>query len=88
MSSTTPHSGVQSVVNELLADLHAKGGCEKIGLTRESFCVILCEVGSKHATEATSESEIRTFFLSLRVDELALARQRATAVDAFERVAL
>ena len=82
MSFTTPHSGVQSVVNELLADLHAKGGCEKIGLTRESFCVILCEVGSKHATEATSESEIRTFFLSLRVDELALARACASGINA------
>jgi RNA polymerase sigma-70 factor (ECF subfamily) len=82
MSSTTPHSGVQSVVNELLADLHAKGGCEKIGLTRESFCVILCEVGSKHATVATSESEIRTFFLSLRVDELALARACAAGINA------
>jgi len=82
MSFTTPNSGVQSVVNELLTDLHAKSGCEKIGLTRESFCVILCEVGSKHATEAMSESEIRTFFLSLRVDELALARACASGINA------
>jgi RNA polymerase sigma-70 factor (ECF subfamily) len=74
MSPTKPISAVQSVVDELLADLHAKGGCEKIGLTRESFAVILCEVGSKHATAATSETEIRTFLLSLRIDELALAR--------------
>jgi RNA polymerase sigma-70 factor (ECF subfamily) len=74
MSATKPISAVQSVVDELLADLHAKGGCEKIGLTRESFAVILCDVGSKHATAATSASEIRAFFLSLRVDELALAR--------------
>ena len=48
MSSAKPNAAVQSVVNELLADLHAKGGCEKIGLTRESFCVILSEIGSKH----------------------------------------
>ena len=82
MSFTTPNSGVQSVVNELLTDLHAKSGCEKIGLTRESFCVILCEVGSKHATALTSESEIRTFFLSLRVDELALARACASGINA------
>jgi len=82
MSFTTPNSGVQSVVNELLADLHAKSGCEKIGLTRESLCVILCEVGSKHATASTSESEIRTFFLSLRVDELALARACAAGINA------
>lgn len=74
MSSTKPITAVQSVVNDLLADLHAKGGCEKIGLSRESFCEILCEIGAKHATAATSESELRTFFLSLRIDELALAR--------------
>jgi RNA polymerase sigma-70 factor (ECF subfamily) len=74
MSSTKPISAVQTVVDELLADLHAKGGCEKIGLSREAFAAILCDIGSKHATAATSESEIRTFFLSLRIDELALAR--------------
>ncbi len=81
MSSTKPNSAVQAVVNELLADLHARSSCEKIGLTRESFAVILCEVGSKHATGATSETEIRTFFLSLRVDELALARACAAGVN-------
>ena len=81
MSSTKPISAVQSVVDELLADLHAKSGCEKVGLTRESFATILCEIGSKHATAATSETEIRTFFLSLRVDELALARACAAGVN-------
>jgi RNA polymerase sigma-70 factor (ECF subfamily) len=74
MSSTKPIAAVQAVVQELLADLHAKAGCEKIGLLRESFSAILCEIGSKQATATTSESELRTFFLSLRVDELALAR--------------
>jgi len=74
MSSAKPTSAVQSVANDLLAELHAKAGCDKIGLTQESFAAILCEVGTKHATAAASESEIRTFFLSLRVDELALAR--------------
>src|SRR5579871_88398 len=72
MSSSKPNSGVQSVVNDLLAELHAKAGCEKVGLTRETFAVILCEIGSKQTT--TSEIELRTLFLSLRVDELALAR--------------
>src|SRR5579863_1065853 len=73
MSSTKQLSTVQSVVNDLVAELHAKGGCDKVGLTRESFAAILCEIGGKNAT-AASETEIRTFFLSLRVDELALAR--------------
>src|ERR1700726_1972391 len=74
MSSTKPISAVQSVVNELLADFCAKSACEKIGLTRDSFGAILCEIGSKHATATSSESEICTFLLSLRIDELALAR--------------
>ena len=72
MSSTKPNSAVQSVVNDLLAELHARSGCENIGLAREAFAVILCEVGSKQA--CSSEGELRTFFLNLRIDELALAR--------------
>lgn len=74
MSSTKQISAVQSIVNELLAELHAKSACEGIGVTRESFAEILCEVGTKHVTVSTSENEVRTFFLTLRVDELALAR--------------
>jgi RNA polymerase sigma-70 factor (ECF subfamily) len=74
MSSTKPSSAVQSVVSALLVELHARGGCDQLGLTRESFAVILCEVGAKHAGDAASENEARTFFLSLRIDELALAR--------------
>jgi RNA polymerase sigma-70 factor (ECF subfamily) len=72
MSSLKPNSAVLSVVNEILPELHAKAGCERIGLTREHFSTILCEVGTKHG--ASSEGEARTFFLSLRIDELALAR--------------
>ena len=72
MSSTKPISAVQSVVNDLLTELHARSGCEKIGLTRETFGSILCEVGSRQT--ACSEPELRAFFLSLRVEELALAR--------------
>ncbi|HEY3971512.1 MAG TPA: sigma-70 family RNA polymerase sigma factor [Candidatus Sulfotelmatobacter sp.] len=69
-----PISAVQSVVSELVSDLHARSGCEKVGLSREVFAAILCEIGAKHATPATTEVEIRTFLLSLRVEELALAR--------------
>jgi RNA polymerase sigma-70 factor (ECF subfamily) len=56
----------------LLVDLHAKAGCDRVGLTRESFSTILVEVGTKYGTK--SEGETRSFLLSLRVDELALAR--------------
>jgi RNA polymerase sigma-70 factor, ECF subfamily len=74
MSSTKPISAVQQVIHDLLSELHARSGCEKFGLTQESFGEILIEIGSKHTTASASHSEIRTFFLSLRVDELGLAR--------------
>jgi len=67
-------SAVPSIVNDLLAELHARGGCEKIGLSRETLAAILCEIGAKQASSSASESELRTFFLNLRIDELALAR--------------
>src|SRR5438270_3530251 len=72
MNSFRP-AAVQSVVNELLAELHAKAECEKVGLTTDAFSAILCEIGSKHV-DAGSETALRAFFLSLRIDELALAR--------------
>jgi len=80
MSSSKSNPAVQSTVSSMLAELHAKAGCERIGLTRESFSTILCEVGTKSG--ATSEGEARSFFLSLRVDELALARACAAGENA------
>ncbi len=81
MTSTQPLSVVESTVNDLLAELHAKSGCEKTGLTRESFAAILCEVGAKYAS-ASSGEELRTFFLALRVEELARARACAAGHNA------
>src|SRR5215472_16196735 len=72
MSSSNSNSAVRFVVDELLVELHAKAGCDRVGLTRESFSAILVEVGVKYGSK--SESEARSFFLALRVDELALAR--------------
>lgn len=82
MSSTKPSSALQSLIDELLPELHARSGCDKLGLNRESLAAILCEVGSKHAGAGASEGELRTFFLSLRVDELALARACAAGHNA------
>ena len=65
---------VQSAVADLLAELHAKSDCEKIGLARESFAAILCDVAAKYLPAGTNHTEARTFLLTLRVEELALAR--------------
>jgi RNA polymerase sigma-70 factor (ECF subfamily) len=82
MRSTKPISAqVQSAVTDLLAELHAKSGCEKIGLARESFAAILCDVATKYLPAGTSQAEARTFLLTLRVDELALARACAAGND-------
>jgi RNA polymerase sigma-70 factor, ECF subfamily len=74
MGVTKQLSAVQSAVQDLLAELHAKSACEKFGLSRESLAVILCEIGEKYAGGAATETEIRTLLLDLRVEELALAR--------------
>jgi RNA polymerase sigma-70 factor (ECF subfamily) len=74
MSNPAQNSAVQSVVEELRDELRAKSECERFGLTSESFTTILISVGKKYATPVTSEPELRTFFLALRVDDLALAR--------------
>jgi RNA polymerase sigma-70 factor (ECF subfamily) len=75
MRATKPISAaVQSAVSDLLAELYAAGGCEKIALTRDSFAAILCDVAAKYLPAGASSSEARSFLLTLRVEELALAR--------------
>jgi RNA polymerase sigma-70 factor (ECF subfamily) len=75
MSATLPISGaVQSAVAEMLAELYAKSGCEKFGLSCESFAAILCAVAGKYLPTEASEPEVCVFLRTLRVDELALAR--------------
>lgn len=66
--------GIESLVAELLPELHAKSGCQAIGLSREALAKILQDLGAKQAATVTGAAELRTFFLSIRVDELALAR--------------
>jgi RNA polymerase sigma-70 factor, ECF subfamily len=74
MRATKPISAaVQSAVAGVLAELYAKGGCDKIGLDRESFATVLREVTTKYLPAANAE-DTRTFLLTLRVEELALAQ--------------
>jgi len=67
-------AAVQTAVSGLLEELRGKSGCEKVGLSGESFAAILCEVAAKYLEPAATQSEARTFLLTLRVEELALAR--------------
>jgi RNA polymerase sigma-70 factor, ECF subfamily len=72
--ASTISAPVQLAVLELLSELHAKGSCEKIGLTRESLADILAEVAGKYLPNGADFGEVRSFLLTLRVEELALAR--------------
>lgn len=75
MSASKPISApVQSAVAELAGELYAKSGGDKLGLTRGSFAEILCAVAMKYLTSEAGPSEARNFLLTLRVDDLALAR--------------
>ena len=75
MRATKPISAsVKSAVSELLAELQEKSGCEKLGLPPQSFATILCDVAAKYLPAGCSQTETRTFLLTLRVEELALAR--------------
>jgi RNA polymerase sigma-70 factor, ECF subfamily len=75
MRSAKPISAaVQSAVADVLAELHAKSGGEKIGLSCESFAAILSDVAVKYLPSGVGQSEARTFLLTLRVEELGLAR--------------
>jgi RNA polymerase sigma-70 factor, ECF subfamily len=75
MSTTKPISAaVQSAVAELLAQLHARGECDKVGLSREILADILSEVASKYLPSGANHNEVCAFLVTLRIDELALAR--------------
>src|SRR5208283_4044734 len=75
MCATKPISAaVQSAISDLSAQLHAAGGCEKVGLTHDTFAAILLDVAAKYLSSSASPAEARTFLLTLRVEELALAR--------------
>src|ERR1022692_3473896 len=83
MRDTKPISAsVQLALSELLAELQAKSGCEKIGLPPESFAAILGDVAAKYLPAGCSQTEARAFLLTLRVEELALARACAAGHNA------
>ena len=83
MPDTRPISApVRSAVSQLLAELQAKSGCEKIGLSGESLAAVLCDVAAKYLPAGATQTEVETFLLTLRIEELALARACAAGHNA------
>ena len=64
-----------------MADLYEKSGAEPLGLTREQFATILTEVGARYLPAGSAQREAGELYVSLRVEELALARACAAGHD-------
>jgi RNA polymerase sigma-70 factor (ECF subfamily) len=71
--ATQPAAGFSPELQTLAADFHAKWGAGKFGLSCEQLAGILAEVAQKHAG-AASPGQLREFCVSLKIEELILAR--------------
>ncbi len=82
MSSAQPKSAGETAF--LIAELYARSQAERYGIGRELFADILRAIAGKYASGA-AEVELRAFYVSLHVEELALARACAAGHnDAWE----
>jgi RNA polymerase sigma-70 factor, ECF subfamily len=75
-SKQTP-TGLDSFV----AELYQKSQGMEFGLSRERFDGILQEIAKKYLLPQASQSEIRSFYASLRLEELVLARACAAGQE-------
>jgi RNA polymerase sigma-70 factor, ECF subfamily len=68
----------QAALEPLLKELYLKSRGEELGLTRESFDSILQEIANKYLPAAATQTEVEQLCLSLRIEELVLARACAS----------
>jgi RNA polymerase sigma-70 factor (ECF subfamily) len=68
-------------IESLIGELYRLSGGEKFGLTQPQFLVIVHDIGRKYLHGSAGNSEVRAFYLSLRVEELALARACAAGSE-------
>lgn len=81
---TPPKDPVRTAarLQELFAELFRRAGAERFGLGSEDFAGILAEVRVKYLLPGAGSNEEADFYLSLRVEELALARGCARGNEA------
>ncbi len=72
-SATQPAAGLSAELQALASEFHAKCGAGKFNLSCEQLAGILAEVAQKHAS-AAGPAQLREFCLSLKIEELVLAR--------------
>jgi RNA polymerase sigma-70 factor (ECF subfamily) len=81
MSDSSQNASLPPALQELVRELYQKSGSEKFGLDQQGFAVIVSKVGEKYLAPNTTPAEIRNFYLSLKVEELALAHACARGND-------
>lgn len=69
-----PASAPRDVFDSLFADLHEKSGGKNYGISVREFAEILVAISAKYVPAGASDGDLRTLYLSLHVEELALAR--------------
>jgi RNA polymerase sigma-70 factor, ECF subfamily len=72
-----PASLLRSETEPLLSELYQKSGALRFGMSKTDFCSILVAVAERYIPPDASQEDLRDFYLSLRVEELALARSCA-----------
>jgi RNA polymerase sigma-70 factor (ECF subfamily) len=72
-----PASLLRSETDPLLSELYQKSGALQFGMSKTDFCSILVAVAEKYIPADASQEDLRDFYVSLRVEELALARSCA-----------
>ncbi len=72
-SATQPVAGLSPELQALASEFHDKCGARKFSLSCDQLANILAEVAQKHAG-AAGPAQLREFCLSLKIEELVLAR--------------
>jgi RNA polymerase sigma-70 factor, ECF subfamily len=81
MSDSPQPASLPLALQAVVRELYEKSGGEKFGLDQQGFVVIVSRIGEKYLPPDSSPAEIRTFYLSLKVEELALAHACARGND-------
>jgi RNA polymerase sigma-70 factor (ECF subfamily) len=79
-------SALKSQLEPLFEELYGKSGATQFGMSQADFCVIIVGIAEKYLPLDACEKDLRDFYLSLRLEELVLARSCAAGNErAWER---
>lgn len=69
-----PGSQLRAKFGSLLATLYERGCCKKYGVSEDQLSDTLAAIGQKYLSATAPDEEAQTFYMSLRIEEVVLAR--------------